>query len=72
MACIPRSKGYTLSTVAIDRFYNNTLYQTLQEGLLPIRDRVYREVVDKYYWDKSFCDAKPESMEHVLSYIKKR
>ncbi|XP_063448840.1 uncharacterized protein LOC134728232 [Mytilus trossulus] len=48
-----------------------TDYALSQEGLLPIRDRVFKEVVEKYYWDKSFCDANPENMRMLLNYLNK-
>ncbi|XP_076106913.1 triple specificity protein phosphatase PtpB-like isoform X2 [Mytilus galloprovincialis] len=48
-----------------------TDYALSQEGLLPIRDRVFKEVVERYYWDKSFCDANPENMRMLLNYLNK-
>ncbi|KAK3084513.1 hypothetical protein FSP39_014611 [Pinctada imbricata] len=47
-------------------------YGKTQEGLAPIRHKIYKEIVEHFYWDESFCDADPDTMRHLLQYIKEK
>ena len=48
------------------------MYLIVQEELVPMKDRVHREIVDKFHMSATFTTAKKETMMEVMEYIEQR
>ena len=62
------NRPFSVNTRYLVLFISPCFYAS-QEGLEPIKERVYYEVCVRYKLGEDFLTAKPETMETALDYI---